>query len=287
MVALSSSQHSLAQAAATRALSFTEQQESALPSTLIRYLWFDGDPVEVVSALAPYQNSDGGFGNRLEPDIHHPSSNPFAARIAMQHLLTLPKSVGGEMKVGLQSWLETNQHEDGDWHFSDETRSGFMQPWFAAWEHPSLNPACCVVGHAAALGIATQTMLERVERLFNEKASQDEARTGEFYTLLPYVEYTVGVTLPNAEDWYDLLANRIVEMLHTGKLDDAEHFFTLALGGSPEITQRIPKELISNQIDSLLSEQKDDGGWPSPYDDSWRVWTTAGTMTTLAHLRGE
>lgn len=284
MVALTSSQLPLARAAATRALSFTEQQEAALPSALIRHLWFDGDPVEVVSALAHYQNPDGGFGNRLEPDIHHPSSNPFAARIAMQHLLLLPKSSGKEMKAGLKTWLETNQHEDGDWHFSAETRSGFMQPWFAAWEHPSLNPACCVVGHAAALGIASDTVLTRIERLFAEKASQKEAREGEFYALLPYVEYTAGVTLPEAETWYDILAKRIVAMLETGKLADAEHFFSLALGGSPEITQRIPEEVVSAQIDNLLKEQQDDGGWPSPYDDAWRVWSTAGNMATLARL---
>ena len=285
MVALPSSQLPLAQAAATRALSFTEQQEAALPSALIRSLWFDGDPIEVVSALAPFQNPDGGFGNRLEPDIHHPSSNAFAARIAMQYLLALPNDVGGEMKTGLQSWLESNQHEDGDWHFSDESRSGFMQPWFAAWEHPSLNPACCVAGHAAALGIATEPMLDRVANLFDEKASQEEARNGEFYTLLPYVEYTAGVTLPDAVAWYDLLADRIVEMLDIGKLEDAEHFFTLALGGSSKITRRIPAEIVSGQIDSLLSEQQDDGGWPTPYDESWRVWTTAGNMATLAKLR--
>ena len=285
MVALPSSQLPLAQAAATRALSFTEQQEAALPSALIRSLWFDGDPIEVVSALAPFQNPDGGFGNRLEPDIHHPSSNAFAARIAMQYLLALPNDVGGEMKTGLQSWLESNQHEDGDWHFSDESRSGFMQPWFAAWEHPSLNPACCVAGHASALGIATEPMLDRVANLFNKKSSQEEARNGEFYTLLPYVEYTAGVTLPDADAWYDLLADRIVEMLDIGKLEDAEHFFTLALGGSTEITRRIPAEIVSGQIDSLLREQQDDGGWPTLYDESWRVWTTAGNMATLAKLR--
>lgn len=285
MVALSSSQLPLAQAAAIRAVSFTEQQEASLPSALIRHLWFDGDPIEVVSALAPYQNPDGGFGNRLEPDIHHPSSNAFAARIAMQHLLTLPNDVGSEMKTALQSWLESNQHEDGDWHFSDESRSGFMQPWFAAWLHPSLNPACCVAGHAAALGIATKPMLDQVAALFNEKASQEEARNGEFYTLLPYVEYTAGVTLPDAEAWYDLIAARIAEMLDNGNLEDAEHFFTLALGGSTEITRRIPAEIVASQIDSLLSEQQDDGGWPTPYDESWRVWTTAGNMATLAKLR--
>lgn len=284
MVRLSTSMLPLARSAAERAIDFTRRREAALPTSLIHYLWFDGALSDVVSALAAFQNPDGGFGNRLEPDIHHPSSNPFAARIAMQHMLTLPPESGIEMKQALQSWLEENQADDGDWHFSPETKSGFMQPWFAAWEHPNLNPACCIAGLAAQLGIASDSMLKRVATLFNEKASQEEARNGEFYSLLPYVEYSAGVELPDKETWYELLADRIVEMHATGQLEDAEHFFTLALGGSLEITKLIPDEIISGQIDVLLGEQQADGGWPSPYDDAWRVWSTAGNMQTLARL---
>lgn len=272
------------QEVAQRALTFVESQDSRLPSMMIRYQWFDGDPDDVINALAAYQNPDGGFGNRLEPDIHHPSSNAFAARMAMEYLLALPEDAGTEMKASLQTWLEENQHDDGDWHLSEESRSGFMQPWFAAWEHPNLNPACCVAGLAAKLGIATDSMLEKVARLFDEQASQDDVRNGEFYTLLPYIEYTAGVQLADADTWYDLLAERIVGMLHSGNLDDAEHFFTLALGGSTEITNRIPKEIIAGQVRLMLSEQQEDGGWPTPYDPAWRVLTTAGNMQTLARL---
>lgn len=285
MVVLSPSQHSLARAAAERALHFLEHNRVALPLRLTRYLWFDGDAIDVVSALAAYQNPDGGFGNRLEPDIHHPSSNPFAARIAMQHMLAVPLESTTEMRASLQGWLVANQHEDGDWHLSEETKSGFLQPWFAAWEHPSLNPACCVAGLAATMDIATEPMLVRVAKLFDEKATLNDARTGEFYELLPYVEYSAGVTLPDDDSWFDAIAARILDLLHEDKLEDAEHFFTLAMGGSPEITRRIPDEVISSQIDRMLGEQQEDGGWPTPYDDTWRVWTTAGNMTTLARLR--
>lgn len=285
MATLTPSQFSIAQTAAKRALQFTDERQASLPSAIIRYHWFDGSSDAVVSALAAYQNADGGFGNRLEPDIHHPSSNAFAARIAMQFLQAIPAEAATEMRAALQTWLVENQHEDGDWHFSDESKSGFMQPWFAAWQHPSLNPACCVAGLAAALDIATEPMLDNVSRLFAAKASQQEARNGEFYNLLPYIEYTAGIDLPDAATWYDLLAERIMEMVNANTLEDAEHFFTLAMGGSQEIIRRIPDSVISAQIDRLLGEQCDDGGWPTPYDDSWRVWSTAGNMSTLAQLR--
>lgn len=280
MTRLTNDQMDRAHAAAKTAMKFVENRQAALPAAIIRHQWFAGSADEVVAALARYQNADGGFGNRLEPDIHHPSSNAFAARIAMQYMSVLPDDSTVYMRERLQDWLAKNQHEDGDWHFSAESRSAFMQPWFAAWQHPSLNPACGVAGLAAQLGIATASMLARTHRLFTSKATLDEIATGQFYTLLPYVEYSAGVDL--ADSWLEALADQIVAT----EFEDAEHFFTLALGGSPEITQRLLDALLQSNISLLLDTQEADGGWPTPYDNAWRVWSTAGNMMTLAQLRG-
>lgn len=280
MTRLTNDQMDRAHAAAKTALAFVENRQAALPAAIIRHQWFACSADDVVAALAHYQNADGGFGNRLEPDIHHPSSNAFAARIAMQYMSVLPDDSTVYMRERLQDWLVEHQHEDGDWHFSAESRSAFMQPWFAAWQHPSLNPACCVAGLAAELGIATASMLARTHRLFASKATLDEIATGQFYTLLPYVEYSAGVDL--ADSWLEALADQIVAT----EFEDAEHFFTLALGGSPEITQRLPDVLLQSNTTLLLDTQEADGGWPTPYDNAWRVWSTAGNMMTLAQLRG-
>lgn len=285
MYTLTEMQLKNAMAAAKKALEFCVNSGADLPAASIRHLWFDGGADDVVAALARYQNDDGGFGNRLEPDIHAASSNPFAARIAMQYLQLLPENSADQMRNRLQIWLDANQHEDGDWHLSDATRSEFLQPWFAAWQHPALNPACCVTGLAASLGIATDNMLARTAALFAEKATIEEVKTGEFYNLLPYVEYTAGVTPVDSEPLFDAIATRIVDMAESGQFEDADHFFALALGGSAAITDRIPDKMIGQQIDVLLADQQEDGGWPTPYDDAWRVWSTAGAMATLARFR--
>lgn len=271
------------QGAAQAGLAFVESRQAQLPAAIIRYHWVSGSPEEVIEALAAYQNEDGGFGHRLEPDIHAPASNPFAARIAMQVLRMLPTEVGGRLRQSLGTWLTTNQAADGDWHFSEETRAGFMQPWFAGWTFPSLNPACCIAGLAESLGLASPRMMTRVANLFAQKASLEGIRSGALYDLLPYVEYSLGVDLP--EGFPEAIATRIITLAESGGYDDAGHFFTHALPGSPAITERMPQELIRQQVDRLLSEHQDDGGWPTPYDDAWRVWTTAENLATLARLR--
>ncbi len=283
MVSLTPDQRQRAEQMAPLAVAFCEERSADLPAALVRYLWHDGSASDVAHALARYQNADGGFGKRLEPDIHAPASNPFAARIAMQYLLFLPNAETTDIRAGLKDWLVSNQHYDGDWHFSDETKAGEMQPWFAAWEFPSLNPACCLAGLAHALNLSTESMMTRVADLFAAKASIETIQAGGFYDVMPYVEYSLGASLP--ETYRDAIAERIITSAGDGSLVDAEHFFTLALGGSPEIARRIPDAVITAQIDRMLAEPLADGGWPTPYDDAWRVWVTAGNMAVLARLR--
>lgn len=277
---LTPSQHVAAATIAEAALAFTDHRNDALASAIIRFQWFDGEAASVVRALAAYQNPDGGFGSRLEPDIHAPESNPFAARLAMQVMRLVPAEASAGLRAQLGNWLGANQHEDGDWHFSEATRSAFLQPWFAAWEFPALNPACCVLGLAVTNGIASSRMKSLVSTLWNQKASLKQARTGSYYELLPYVEYSLGVDL--LDEYLDAIAENIIAMGETA--EDAGHFLDMALGGSEHITTRIPAELIGHWIERLLQEPSEDGGWPSPYNDDWRGWTTAMNLATLARL---
>lgn len=281
MLKLAPGQLAAAQAIAENGLRFVKSQEHDLAAAIIRYQWGNGDAADVIAALSAYQNDDGGFGKRLEPDIHAPASNPFAARLAMQVTRLVPTNASTGVRAQLGNWLGANQHDDGDWHFSDETKAGFMQPWFASWEFPALNPSCCILGLAVANGIASKRMKSLVSALWSEKSSIEQARTGSFYELLPYVEYTLAGPLP--EEFLDAIAANITSIGDDHQ--DAGHFFDMAFGGSAELTNRIPTDLIDRWVDRLLEEPADDGGWPSPYGDAWRPWITAMNLATLARLR--
>jgi hypothetical protein len=284
-IRLSDVQRSGAEKAASGARAFLETLSYPLGVATIDHAWHGADAGPVLDALAAYQNDDGGFGRGLEVDIAAPASNPFAARLAMQILLALGGRSGGNMVDRLGEWLSTSQAPDGDWHFSDETRAGALAPWFAAWTFPSLNPACCIAGLATQLGIATPTLLERVAALFADKASIDQARTGEFYDVLPYAEYAAGVMHPDRDDYLDAIAANIQEKASAGAYGDPQHFFEHALGGGPDLVRRLPLGLYSEHVDRLLETQSADGGWPSPYSEAWRAWLTTESCGILARLR--
>lgn len=190
------SQRNGARKAAAEARSFVEQAGYPLGVAMIDHAWNVRPAESVVERLAAYQNDDGGFGRGLEVDIASLASNPFAARLAMTILLGLKGggNAKSDLETALQQWLVINQAEDGDWHFSEQTKAGALAPWFAGWSFPSLNPACCVAALANRLGIATPLLLARVAHLFDVQASLDAACTGDFYGLLPYTEYVGGTS---------------------------------------------------------------------------------------------
>ena len=142
-----------------------------------------------------------------------------------------------------------------------------------------------MVGLANRLGIATPDMLERIAQLFSEKATLDDARTGDFYTLLPYSEYAGGVTWTGRDSFLDAITRNIVESDQADTYADAGHFWEHVLGGGPDLAARIPVDVLSRNADRLLVEGLPDGGWPTPYNEAWRPLLTSHACITLARLR--
>ncbi|MGI8485235.1 MAG: hypothetical protein ACR2OU_13350 [Thermomicrobiales bacterium] len=284
---LTPSENPLAQSLVAPAIAFCDAQSFPLGAATIRHHWQGAPAQPVIAALAAYQNPDGGFGNNLEVDIKSPVSNPFAARLAMQVVLALNEDTGSDLQTRFGAWLKANQNVDGDWHFAPAVFDSPLPFWFAGWKFPSLNPACCVAGLASQLGLATTEMLGRVAALFAEHASLAQARTGEFYDILPYVEHVPWINLDQEvkDTWLQAIADGIVRMAEGGAYADASHFFDHALAGGPELARLIPSKIIGAQITRLLAEASSDGGWPTPYDQGWRAHATMSAMVTLARLR--
>ena len=284
---LNESENSLAQSLVAPAIAFCEAQSFPLGAAMIRHHWQGGPAQPVIEALAAYQNPDGGFAQELEVDIKSPVSNPFAARLAMQILLSLKEDTGSDLRNRLGAWLQKNQNADGDWHFARAVYESPLPVWYAGLTFPALNPSCCIAGLASQLGLATPEMLSRVAALFAERASLEQARTGEFYDVLPYVEYVpwMDLELDSKGAYLQAIADGIIRNAEGANYADAGHFFEHALDGGPTLMRLIAANIITAQTSRLIGEVSDDGGWPTPYDQAWRPHATMHAMVTLARLR--
>jgi hypothetical protein len=264
-----------------RALLFLQNQDRPVELAWARKIAGVGTTDEVVYALEVYQNLDGGFGQNLEIDIAAPDSQPFAARLAM--LTMIDTGVTNERPVlrRLAEWLENEQTEEGDWRFPPGVYEHELAPWFAGWSFPALNPALDLAGAALRLEIGSNRLFARIDTLIAELASVEEARNGAFYSVLPYAEFFPWSSHPDRERYLDAIARGIEEKAKSGDYEDASHFFGHAGGPTNAIAQRLPADLIDQQLVRLAAEQADDGGWPSPYNLRWRPMATADALSIL------
>jgi hypothetical protein len=108
------------------------------------FLFGSGTPDAVLAALAAYRNSDGGYGNALEPDGRGPGSQPVTVLTALNVLHEV-----GATPEGVGDYLASVTAPDGGVPFVHPNATDYPRaPW---WEVPaayegSLLPTANLVG---------------------------------------------------------------------------------------------------------------------------------------------
>lgn len=87
-----------------------------LEQARLGYLFRNGDVKQYIEELKKYQNSDGGFGNGLEPDFLLPYSSPLATSLAFQFLSEIPEPQASDLIEKAIGYLEnTLNKERNNW----------------------------------------------------------------------------------------------------------------------------------------------------------------------------
>ncbi len=263
-----------------RAEQFLEQQGRAIDRARFAYHFAAGSLEQLASALAPYQNEDGGW-HGLEVDIKTPASNPVATELALSICLQAGLPRDHELLQRTVSYLEANQQADGGWQFAPAVYQHELAPWFANWQFPNLNPSCTTAGLLRQLGLGSAALHAKVEALFQQLANPLDLAGEDFYAARPYAYYFAADWQHPQRDFYRAGVYWWLLRQHlAGKLD-GEHFF--AYMNTPEhyAARMMPASVIAEHLDQLVAEQAEDGGWPSPYNSAWRPWTTTQNLLTL------
>jgi hypothetical protein len=251
-----------------------------------------GDTQPVLEALRAYQNTDGGFGNALEPDLRAPVSQPQPVEFAL-HVLDELDAMNDPMVVRACDYLLTITMPDGGVPFVLPMAEDFPRaPWWNADANPpaSVNPTAAIAGllhkHAIQhswLGPATEFCWREIER-GAEFGGYDFASV---FTFLQYVP-----DRSRADRDVDAVGRRLFE---SGQLTLDEHaeghvFMPLQFAPTPDSPQRrlFDDDTIERHLDALVARQQDDGGWPISWQPpseaavmEWRGSVTVGTLQTL------
>jgi hypothetical protein len=249
-------------------------------------------PEPVLAALRPYQNSDGGFGNALEPDLRTPLSQPQPVEVAL-HLLDELDAFDHPMVAGACDYLATITTDEGGVPFMLPSALPYPHaPWWQCGDQPaaSLNPTAAIAGllhrHRVQhpwLPRATAFCWDRLDRL-------ERSDPYEMVAVLTFLEHVPD--RPRAEATIGRMGRLIAEQqlatLDPGTVGEGRS--PLDLAPNPDRARQLfGDDVVNAHLDWLVAAQGEDGGWPV----TWPIWTPATgpewrafvTIDALARLR--
>ena len=273
-----------------RAETFLWKNARLLERRLFAYHFQAGSRDAVLTALLAYQNTDGGFGNALEPDIRCPDSQP----VPIQHALEILDAVGFEVEIveSICNYLLTITTDEGGVPWLLPSALAYPRaPWWTTTDQPpaSLNPTASI----AALLHKNQIQHPWLERATTYCWQQIEG-------LQPTEMHEMGVVLeflyhvPDRQRAEQELARLAGHLFSSDMVADAQDtsYVRKPLDWAPTPQHPLRKYFRQKQIeanlDALIANQQEDGGWPIAWQAlsvgcelEWRGWVTLSTLLTL------
>lgn len=258
---------------------------NARPIDLARWkLHFEGgDPGEILTCLAAYQNPDGGFGHGLECDALNPESSPMQTWSATTYLRLIDMyDPANPIVAGLLNYLTRGRDFDGHrWAYSVASNNDHPHaPWWhfdAAAPRFDYNPTAALAGYmlrASEQGSEANELARRIAReAFDWAMSRELPPEMHLLPGLRTLCWDVLAVCPELFDAGALLARiekRMVELVE----EDADKWdseycatpSTFIMG--PQDPLLVPLgALAMREADWLLSKQENDGAWPITW--SW------------------
>ena len=233
---------------------------------LFAYHFQQGNPEHVRAALLAYQNTDGGFGNALEPDKRTASSQPIDQEVALGVL----DDIGFDTHIALQicDFLETITTTEGGIPFvlptvRDAPRAEW---WNTDLDQPpaSINPTASIAGLLHKHEIR-HPWLDRATEYCWQFIDQLQISSGhDFLCVQLFLQHVAD--RERAERAFERISAQLLEGGHI-TYDPAATgyvFMPLTYAPSPQsMSHRLfDTPTLQRHLDALTTRQRPDGGWP-------------------------
>lgn len=263
----------LSNEAFSRSKEFTYQNGRLLERKLFAYFFESGSRQGCLKVLLAYQNTDGGFGNGLEPDLLCPDSSAIGAETAMV-VLDLLDYQDPEIVDLLVEWIVTNQDESGFVLHPPQNMDDYPhQPW---WWRPDQNRILVLAALLKKWGIENDQLFTRA-RNYYESADFPDLDNFYNYPFFAYLRYC-------GESESDKTRfNHMIEALPNLLEKHQDHF---PLFGRYWFYARdfVGQETLEREAATFIAAIEEDGGLKTPYPDlPW--WRPIFTLDGLIMLK--
>jgi hypothetical protein len=277
-----------------------------LERALYQYHFENGTADEVLTALAAFQNADGGFGQAMEPDLRAPESSALATSHSLEILRDLNTPTDHPLvKNSIAYLLNTYDSEKGVWRIISETTDSHPHaPWWnqdrleETFDYFLANPRPELAGYLFTYeSLVTEGFKEQLlEDVLNHMEAQGGGISGDamlcylrlhdtknlpadaHHRLTDKLRAIIGITVEtNPEKWPEYC----LKPLHAVNSPDSPFADILA-------------DALQQSLDYEIDQQCDDGSWTphwtwgGVYPDAWKLaereWRGIIALNTLRAL---
>lgn len=284
---------------------FLETQGRPLELACFQHL-FEGASAELVlNELNKFQNSDGGFGHGLEPDLRTPASSALCTSVAFQHLRDLNVPATHPMvSNGLDFFLRTFDKHQATWRIIPEVAEQSPRaPWWyqqereERFEEFSLNPNAEILGYLYDYqqAVPDDVIALVTERVFSALHATDRLEMHEILCLLRLLK-----TETLAEDYKQEIVVKVkVELSDLARTPEQWQTYGLRpLQVATEPTSVFMaglEDAVAANLDYDIRTQHASGcweplwQWDDTYPEAWtkarQEWSGVLTVDTLMTLQ--
>lgn len=262
----------------TKATDFTWRAARLLERRRFAFLFQDGRPEDVLAALRPYQNADGGFGNALEPDTRAPVSQPLPTWMALCILDESGIFDDSLVRRICDYLLAITTPEGGVPFVLPSSRAYPHAPWMESEDNApaGLNPTAAIAALLYKHRVAHAWLDGATDYCWRKLDELEETSPYEMRAVLPFLDLVPD--RQRAESVFARVGPKILEqkLVALTPTDQAETHTPLNFAPHPESLARrlFSDAVIETHLDALVAAQQEDGGWPI----NWYAWTPAAAQ---------
>ncbi|MBQ2848426.1 MAG: hypothetical protein IJE74_09250 [Clostridia bacterium] len=265
------------------AIEFVLQNARPLELAIYKYFFENGSYQTVIDELLKFQNSDGGFGNALEPDLFNPNSSPIATNDAIITLCRVNAlNKDSDIVKGIVRYLESHDSFDEDkkrWLFAIDSNKNY--PHAIWWEKKgdgisSFNPSISLAAFLICYGNRTSLYEEIIKEGFEYLENTEEISGDSLKCFLLTYELLKSNSI---KDIIDLEHFRVLlcKAVDNSICKDISKYGVEYVPMPSDFFSSSYLELITPEIKPLIAAEKDilgklqmeDGG----FDITWKWYT--------------
>jgi hypothetical protein len=258
----------------SRACSFLSVNARLLERRRFQFLFERGSAESVLLALSAYQNSDGGFGHGLEPDLRGPESEPVPVWTALGVLDELHRMRGTPL-AGILRYLHRAEVSGGGVPFVFPVASRSPHgPW---WEsgpgrvRGSLNPTAGIVAYLWKNHVRSRWLDRASSWCWDRIGRLRDANPYELRVILAFLDWSPDRR--RAESTLDRLRPLILTpgVVELDPERDGDAFRPLDLAPIPRLLSRslFSAQDVDAHLNRIVARQRKDGGWGVDFP----IWT--------------